>query len=136
MKEIFIQDVKQVDDVMVATIAVKEEGSKEELFGKPLRARSFTELENTLTNLRNEVNKIPGEIAKVKLGKWTPPTPAPVVETPAPTAEELEAQAISAKEMELQTLVEQVKKEKELNEIALENASVKAKLDELNALKA
>lgn len=71
MKEINIQKVEQVDDVMVATIAVMD--GTTEVFGRTLRARSKAELDGTLGNLLSEVNRIPDEIAKVTIGKWTPP---------------------------------------------------------------
>lgn len=133
MRTIKIQEVKRKDDVMVATVAVME--GETELFGRPLTARSKQELDGTIANLYREVNKIDEEIAKVEIGTWTPPTPEPTPEPVPPTAEELKAKEISAKEMELQEEIERAKREREVAELAQADAGVASKLAELEALK-
>lgn len=133
MKTIDITAKNNRGEKFEVTILVKD--GTQELFSRVVEARSKRELDNTLANVLSVANQVEADFALIEEGVWTPP----IVETPVvaePTTAEIEAQAISTKEMELQEMVEKVKKEKEFQAIALENADVKAKLDELNAFKA
>jgi hypothetical protein len=133
MKTIEIQSVEQVEDVLVAKVAVKD--GTTELFGRAFRARSKSELDATLLNLLNEVNRIPDEISKVTVGEWTPPTPPEPEPPKEKTAEELKQEAISAKEQALAEAVEEAKRKREIEELALTDANVATKLAELEGAK-
>jgi hypothetical protein len=133
MKTIEIQKREVVDDRILVTVAVKE-GSKE-LFGRTLAVRSERELNGTLANLLNERTNVEVEAEKIVVGKWTPPTPQTIEERTPPTAEELKAQEISAKEQELQEEIERAKREREVAELAQSDAGVQSKLAELEVLR-
>ncbi len=106
-----------------------------EIASRRLTARSLAELENTTQNYLQVVTQAQADFEAVTEGEWAPPTPEPVPEPVPPTEEELKAQDISAKEMELEQEIERAKREREAAELAQSDTGVADKLAELEALR-
>jgi hypothetical protein len=99
-----------------------------------IKTHSKSDLDNQIRRRLEIFNELENELPKIEVGDWV----APVEVIPAvkePTAEELKAQEIANMEMEIQALVEKIKREEEINLLATKNTELATKITELETLK-
>jgi len=76
------------------------------------------------------LNKVDEELEKINIGEWQKPVKEEVKREP--TAEEIEEREKAQKQMEIDALIAQIKREKEIEELAKENSELQALISKEN----
>lgn len=117
----------QTENGIHAVITVTNDTT--EIMSRHIDASDYEDLRAKLTDIKTKVESDAVELAKVSVGEFT----AFVVEV-AQTQDEIKAQEIASKRIELDQELDRAKKDAEIAQLAKTDADLAAKLGEFNAL--
>ena len=104
--------------------------------GEEIVNHSFTgiveanQIDRNIERYLDILNKVDEELEKINIGEWQNPVKEEIKREP--TAEEIAEREKAQKQMEIDALIAQIKREKEIEELAKENSELQALISKEN----